>query len=119
MHVGLVSKHLLEEFRSPLKDDADGSLWFVSGLMKEVNDLIVSSGKNFSRMDFQAVNTIKTVVSFVMELLFSSDRQQLQKCANYIAKEEELVSTLLLILEGHGRKSLYYDMHACMNIVGT
>lgn len=87
-------------------DDADGSLWLVTALLMEANDLIKSAGNKLNVMDFQAVNTIKTNISLVMELLMDrhADEQQLQK-ANHIAQNEELLSTLLLILKGHGRKS--------------
>lgn len=101
-----MSKRLLDEFESPLANDADGSLWLVVTLLMEVHSLIKSAGK-FSTMDFQAVNTIKTNMSVVMELLMFSlvDEQQLQK-ANHIARDEKLLDVLLLLLKGKARESI-------------
>ena len=103
LSAGSVLKHILNEFRSPLENDADGSLWFVTVLLTEVDDLIKLAGQKFKVMDFQAVNTIKTILSFTMELLLQplSNKQQIQ-IADHIAQDNGLMSTLLLILEGHG-----------------
>lgn len=104
--IGVVSKHLLEEFQSPLSDDADGSLWFLTALLTAARDVIKSAGGRFSNMSFQAVNTIRTIVPLILELLMGPgiSGHQLQ-LANHLARDE-LLSTLLLLLEGHERKSI-------------
>ena len=98
-----MSKCLLDEFISPIDKDVDGSLWFISGLLTEVNELIQSAGKKFNTMDFKAVNTIRTIIPLVLELLLYPDEQQQWK-ANHIARDEKLMSSILLILQGHERK---------------
>ena len=88
-------------------DDADGTLWFITTLLTQINDLIKSAGKNYGVMDFQSVNIIKTTLPFIMDLLthpFSNNQQE--RIANHIALDKELMGTLLLILQGHGRESI-------------
>ena len=118
-------KRLLDEFRSSLEDDPDGSLWLVTALLTEANSLIESAEKKYKAMDFQAVNTVKTIVSVVLDTVIypKGDSQQLQKeihVVNHIAKSDKLVGALLLILQGHGRKSLNDAMCFClMNVIYT
>ena len=56
-------------------------------------------------MDFQSVNIIKTTLPFIMKLLthpFITNQQE--RIANHIALDKELMGTLLLVLQGYGRK---------------
>lgn len=103
--LGVVSDHLLNDFKSPLVDDADGTLWFTTALLTQINDLIKSAGQNYGVMDYQSVHIIKTTLPFIMELLVHPFRDnQQERIANHIAHDKELMDTLLLILQGYGRE---------------
>ena len=103
--VGIVSDCLLDNFKSPLVDDADGILWFTSVLLTQINDLIQSTGQNYGVMDYQSVHIIKTTLPFVMELLVHPFRDnQQERLADHIAHDKELMDTLILILQGYGRE---------------
>ena len=108
-YLGVVSNYLLSDFKSPLMDDADGSLWFTTALLTQINDLIKSTGQNYGVMDYQSVHIIKTTLPFIMELLVHPvcDNQQ-GRIANHIAHDKELMDTLFLILQGHGRELIHH-----------
>ena len=103
--VDIVSNCLLDNFKSPLVDDADGILWFTSVLLTQINDLIQSTGQNYGVMDYQSVHIIKTTLPFIMELLVHPFRDnQQERLADHIAHDKELMDTLILILQGYGRE---------------
>lgn len=88
---------------SPIRDDADGSLWLVLALLAEVNDLVKSAGNKFHTMEFQNINSVKTIISHIMEVIVKhcNDEQQ-QQVANQIAQDTELMGALLLMLKSSG-----------------
>ena len=100
---GVLSKQLLGDFKSPIPDDADGSLWLVLTLLAEVNDLIKTAGNKFNTMEFQNINSVKTMMSCIMEVIVKhcNDEQQ-QQVANHIAQDKELMGALLVMLKSSG-----------------
>lgn len=102
----------LEDFRSPVVDDADGGLWVVSALLTEAKGLIEAAREQYESMDCQAVNTVKTIVPIVMETLVHSTSDEVGEniIARYIAQNEKLLDTLLLLIRGHMSK-----LYSCNN----
>ena len=65
----VLSTQLLCDFKSPIPDDADGSLWLVLAQLAEVNDLIKTAGNEFNIMEFQNTNSVKTMMSCIVEVI--------------------------------------------------
>ena len=100
---GFLSKQLLGDFKSPIRDDADGSLWLVLALLAEVNDLIKTAGNKFTTMEFQNINSVKTMMSCIMEVIVKHcNEEQQQQVANHIAQDKGLMGALLLMLRSSG-----------------
>ena len=66
---GVLSKLLLGDFKSPIPDDADTGLWFVHALLAEVDDLIKTAGNKFNTMEFQNINSVKIMMSCIVEVI--------------------------------------------------
>ena len=102
---GFLSKQL-GDFKSPIQDDADGSLWLVLALLAEVNDLIKTAGNKFTTMEFQNINSVKTMMSCIMEVIIKHcNKEQQQQVANHIAQDKGLMGALLLMLRSSGSES--------------
>ena len=65
--------------------------------------MIKTAGNKFNTMEFQNINSVKTMMSCIMEVIIKHcNEEQQQQVANYIAQDKGLIGALLLMLRSSG-----------------
>ena len=100
---------VLSDFKSKFSDDPNGIVMIAVSLLREITGIITASNKKLDSLSFEDANSIKTIISSVVQLVAHCASEDQKRVADEVATKFELQETLLQLLCNHDCESNVHE----------
>lgn len=92
-------------------DDHKGYLFAVSNILKAIHDIFQDCKRKYSLVSAEKINTIKALVSSILDAVSDCGTEDAIKIANFIARDDLLVEVLVTLMNSKG------SMYNCVSVL--